>query len=140
MVRNSRDQKILAHVRAAFVNLRKRNGREQTWYPEELKKLVLEALTRGLSQFEVAQAAGISVNSIKNWKNGRKSPAKKSAAPVELKLVERRESVAMNQADAFSVRSPSGDARIWFQSGVIIELPTSYLTQELLGILMRGAP
>ncbi len=135
MAQINQNRKTLAQVRAAFAKLRDRKGQEQAWYPKELKELALDALEQGASQAEVAQAAGVCVNSIKNWKNGRKPKLiKKRAAPVELKLIERRESDPI-------VRSiPSGEARIQFRSGVSIELPASCLSEDLLGILMRGSP
>jgi len=142
MVGKGGERRTLAKIRAAFLNLRRQRGRQRAWYPEELKTLALEALGSGLSQAEVAQAAGVCVSSIRNWKNDGKSPAtKKSIAPVELKLVERREAASLEGPSASMIRGiPSGEAKIRFRSGVSIELPASCLTQDLLGALMRGAP
>ena len=146
MERKSKNAKTLTQIQAAFFNLRQQWEGKRTWYPSELKTLALDALAQGCSQAEVAQAAGVHLNSITNWTKIRKTRTlKKETAPVELKLVDWRAPGSASAPTPAPLRTlirsaPSGHAKILLRSGISIELPASCLSENLLSILMRGTP
>jgi transposase len=83
-----------------------------------LKKRAVAAVIKGIAPGRVAEAAGVSEPSIRNWCKRLKV---KIEAPTELKLIDEK--------------SPSADhqtAIIHFQSGLRIEIPVSALTPELV--------
>jgi hypothetical protein len=108
---------VLARIKRQFSRNRE--------YPiqESLKKLAIFGLDAGLSPKEIANAAGVSSQSIVNWRK------QLQPAPVELNVVESAPTPA---------RQPE-IVRIHFRSGIIVELPASRLDTELLISLAKGA-
>ena len=91
-----------------------------------LKRLAIAAVESGHSASEVGRAAGVSGQSITNWRKREKS----IAAPTELKL------------SAVEPVPSAGDSpllRIYFRSGASVEIPPSHFTAQLVAILNSGA-
>jgi hypothetical protein len=108
---------VLARIKRQF------SGNREYPFQESLKKLAISGLDAGCSPKDIARAAGVSRQSIVNWRK------QLQASPVELKIVE-------------SAPTPAGQpevARIHFRSGVVVELPASRLDTEFLLSLAKGA-
>ena len=124
-MRHDRDQ-ILADVRDRFSQRGRIPGRI---YRAELRELALRALDAGHLPVAVAKAAGVSPQSIHNW---RRSVAK-SSVPVELKVVE--ELAPKQGVD----RTLDAWGRLHFRSGAMLELPLAFIDLRLFALLNGGA-
>lgn len=117
--------RILKRVTVAFGRHRRRHqGRN---YSKQLKTLALSAVESGLTAGAVAQAAGVSPQSLSNWQGA-------SVKPRELKLVE-KPSAASEPSMCVDHLPP---AWIRLSSGVSIEVPMAAVTLELIAALNGG--
>ena len=121
---------ILRRIERAFAKNRQRN-RGRASYSGPLRAMAVSALEVGLAPGKVAQASGVSQQSLTNWRSLLSSVKR----PRQLQVV-----------DSSAVRSLEGEgpsdsvsALIRLRSGVSIEMPMSGLTPALLVVLNGGA-
>jgi hypothetical protein len=127
--RTAAQARILKQLSLAFARNKRRNHGRQTYSPQ-LRDMALGAIDAGIGAKSVAKVAGISAQSVLNWK--RHVPA-----PRELKLV-----ATVEAAPAPALQKPVGapvTARVTLRSGALIEVPASALTVELIAALNVGA-
>jgi transposase-like protein len=123
------DTKILDAIRHEFS---RRRGRP---IPEGLRRLALEAVRHGHTASEIARAAGISRQSVRNWKRAvdviRTTPPARPT-PVELKVIDApaRSHCGVDESVA--------TARITLKSGAIVEMPGSLLDVRWL-VALNGS-
>lgn len=118
---------ILDAIRHGF------SSREGRRIPKQLRSLALTALREGHTPGAIAQAAGVSRQTVVNWK--RASVAELTdpvPTPVELKVID-----APDQAGR---AGETAAARITLCSGVTVELPAVLLDVRWLVALNRSAP
>ena len=113
---------ILAEVRLRFSKKGRSAGRA---YRADQRKLALRALDAGRSVGAVAAAAGVSRQSVLNWKKCIAG----QAAPVELQVV----------AEPPTAISENIMARVLLRSGAVLEIPLARLDARLLALLGGGA-
>ena len=125
-------QKIakLEEIEISFKSYRLEHPEKRGHFPKDLKRLALLALSEGIPQREIAHAAGLTPKAIRNWRNRfvRVTDEKVTMAK-NLKLVEQRPEAVVFDNPGKQV------ARITLKSGVVIEVPPSELSTELLSRL-----
>lgn len=140
---------VLTEIRQVFSDFRRSNrGGKGRGYPKALRMLAVSALKQGVSPSEVSEAAGVTSESLRNWR--RLAPeqgafaASQIVRPVELTLLESREPLpapppasAVKDITPPSRRGPI--ARIKLRSGVRMSLPVSALSERLISLLMECA-
>ncbi len=114
----------LKQIRREFLIHRRGKSKGKS-YPPRLRALAMEGIAAGIAGIRIAKAAGISNQSLVNW---RKDYASRARAPQELVIVEDESS---------SVASPTPTASnhlvsIQFRSGIRMELSPVILTAELM--------
>ena len=119
--KNLHDTKALEKMRQAFSQRRQKHGRS---YPQELKRLALDALDQGHSTTSIAQAAGIACQSVINWSLQEKAGLSSRQA-VELKLVD----------ETGLAHERQSKVRIRFCSGATLCLLISQLDARLISVL-----
>lgn len=125
--------RILKKIALKFSHHRRRNNGRRS-YPPTLRNLVLSAVDVGASAESVAKAAGISPQSVGNWRTT--SPV---VAPQELKVVTTRKARRASPTDsAVAAATDDPSARIVLCSGAVIELPVAALTASLIVVLNGG--
>jgi len=117
---------ILAEVKERFSRRERGSGR---FSRAELRALALRALAAGHSAGTVAAAAGVSRQSVLNWKRC----VARIAAPVELQVVEGP------PLGAGDVPARDDTARLRFASGAVLEFPFSQIDSRFLALLNGGA-
>ena len=122
----SEQDQILKRVEQAFGRHRRRNGGRRS-YSTQLKAFALSAMESGIAPSAIAEAAGISQQSLANWQIP-------STKPRELLLMSDTPSTAATVPNV----SPSQVARIRLCSGVSIEVPVSAVTPSLIAALTGG--
>jgi hypothetical protein len=123
------DTRILDAIGREFSQ---RSGRRVS---QRLKELAVSALHKGHTATEIARAAGVSSQSVVNWKktsDGVSAP--KSRLPIELKVVEER--VLLDKA----VEERLSIVRILLRSGAVVEVVASSLDPSWLIALNGGEP
>lgn len=128
---------VLKEISRSFTRARRGRSRRLTPVPTSLRESALAALRGGHSAGEIADAAGISRQSIVNWARC----AVRVAAPkrsVELKLVDKR--AAGPAASVAEVGSSVAMVRIRLTSGAVMVLPVASLDARLLAALSGSAP
>lgn len=142
---------VLGDIREEFAGFRRSHqGGKGRGYPQALRDLAVSAMRQGSSPREVSEAAGVTCESLRNWR--KSSPGREprvadeqSARPVELTLLESRESRPPFAAISVSPEKdvlrvlPEPLARIRFASGTRMTLPVSALSERLISLLNRGA-
>lgn len=122
------DNSILAGIRRSFARHRRRHHKVgRAGYPESLKALALSALRQRISHHAVADAAGISRQSLTTWLQSD-SFIQASDSPRELTLIE--SSPPSSQSSEI--------IQIHLRSGVRIDLGISALTPMLIDLLGGG--
>ena len=126
---------ILRQVRRAF-SQRRRDG--HGFYTESLRQMAAFAVSRGHTPGAVAEAAGVSRQSILNWYRKKGAVFRKakphsvrrttSLSPVELKIVKSRTPVTPGTEGQPTVR-------ILFRGGACMECPVSAVSAELVAAL-----
>lgn len=112
-------ERILGEIHQIFAERQARFGRKPFGgNPLSLKRRAVAAVIKGIAPGRVAEAAGVSEPSIRNWCKNLKV---KIEPPTELKLAETAPVLAAHQT-----------AMVHFQSGLRIEIPVSALTPELV--------
>jgi hypothetical protein len=124
-------ERILRRVTLAFAKHRRRNDGRSS-YSKSLRSLAVSALEAGITPGKVAQAAGVSQQSVGNWLS-----TGSVAFPRELKVVDDSSDIA-NEACAAKTPIGSSPAVIRLHSGVSIEIPIAALTPSLLVALNGG--
>ena len=119
--------KILEEIEDTFKKYRSEHPEQASHFPDELKRLPLLALSEGIPQRDIARAAGLTPKSMRYWRN--RFAEEQVAVAKNLKLVEQR--LEPIESD----RALKQMARITLKSGVVIEVPPSELTSELLARL-----
>ena len=127
----SDEQEIVAtldQVADAFKAHKPKGTSKNFHFPQNLRMLAVSALSNDCSIVDVAKAAGVVPKSIRNWRD--ESEKKQSTLKFKrLKVVAER-AIAPMPATVGVVKSPW--SRVTLQSGVVIELPASELSTELL--------
>ena len=118
--------KILEEIEDSFKKYRSEHPEQASHFPDELKRLPLLALSEGIPQRDIARAAGLTPKSMRYWRNRF---AEEQVVAKNLKLVEQRPEPTKSD------RPLKEMARITLKSGVVIEVPTSELSTELLSRL-----
>ena len=118
--------KILEEIEDSFKKYRSEHSEQASHFPDELKRLPLLALSEGIPQRDIARAAGLTPKSMRYWRNRF---AEEQVVAKNLKLVEQRPEPTKSD------RPLKEMARITLKSGVVIEVPTSELSTELLSRL-----
>jgi transposase-like protein len=143
--RTNRKSAVLKEIKREFSAFRRgRQGRKGNGYPRGLRDLAVSGLEQGSSSSEVSEAAGVSGESLRNWRrDAQRAGVGSPTQPVELELVESKETLPGEgplpcEAGA-SLAHSEAIARIHFRSGVQMALPVSALSDRLIGLLMRGA-
>lgn len=141
-MRSTTNQKIavLREIRREFSSFRRcHQGGRGSGYPKALRALALSGLNQGNSPFEVSEAAGVTSESLRNWRSSEGTSVAEPARPMELNLVEKREPLSTAVPASSSFTPPEAIARISLRSGVQLALPVSALSERLIGLLMGGA-
>jgi len=130
--KSGQDQDILKQVKRSFSKFRSGwdKGKEQR-YSQEVKQSALSAVESGLSILQVALAARVNSQSVRNW---RKSILPHE--PSELKVVQDHNPEMRLAAAPISQNTEM--ARISFCSGAVLELSVSSLSQVLIVALNGG--
>lgn len=138
---------VLSKVRLEFSNFRRsrHQGGKGNGYPKALQRLAVAALEQGGTPSEVSDAAGVTSESLRNWRRSiRGASCVGQARPVELQLLESREllSPPIPPSPEKSISAPSSEAgamaRIELRSGVGMVLPVSALSERLISLLTGG--
>ena len=79
--------KILEEIEDTFKKYRSEHPEQASHFPDELKRLPLLALSEGITQRDIARAAGLTPKSMRYWRNRF---AEKQVVAKNLKLVEQR--------------------------------------------------
>ena len=116
---------ILAEIRQKFPKRIKKNGNR---FSPEFKRMVLSAIRSGKRACEVAEASGVSKQTVSNW---LRSPAGDFGKAVELQLIDRPTVEPIPAAIAAT-------ARLHLRSGAVLEFPLSALDERLLALLGRA--
>ena len=128
------DQRLtrLEEIEISFKHQRLEHPEKKGHFPKDLKKLALLALSEGIPQRDIARAAGLTPKAIRNWRNRfTKVTEEQVSMATNLKLVEHRPEACVSVSE-IAVKQM---ARITLQSGVVIEVPPSELSTELLSRL-----
>jgi hypothetical protein len=139
---------ILRQIRRGFFKYRRDHLGKSHIHSDHLRQLVSAALSQGHSSVVVGKAAGLSSNTILNWRaqasaaDVRKSAPRKAvrrktvSVPVELTVVKSRRIVPppMEAAPATSL------IRIILRGGAVMECPGNALTPELVAALQGVRP
>jgi hypothetical protein len=140
-----RNKGVLKQIRLGFSRLRRDQPGKWSGYPEALKVLTLSAIEQGYSFSEVAYAAGVSEESIRNWRKSDATPPPipEKIRPLELKVVKSHEafpsSIPRSPENNASIPAPEAIARIELRSGVRMTIPASALSDRLVRLLMGDA-
>lgn len=113
----------LAKISHEF-SLHRRGKKKSKSYPRRLRALAMTGVAAGIPGLRVAKAAGISAQSLGNW---RKEHAASTTSPRELVVVDQEESLT-----AASNLSANHPVSIRFRSGIRMELSPMALTAELI--------
>ena len=133
MARNgSRGSKVLREIRRRFSRRRSEGRGAGHAVPNELRELALSALRGGHTAGQIAQAAGISGQSVVNWRRQMTQAAATDGA-VELELIDGQKPASPEPGQEVAM------ARISLRSGVTVELPASMLESSLLLALNGSA-
>lgn len=127
---------ILKEISRRFSRERRGRPGRLTPVPASLRKATLAALRYGHSADEIADAAGISRQSVVNWER-QAAKAAPVNRPVELKLVDERP--ASETVPVSVPREAVAMARIRLQSGAAVEFPVTSLDARLLAVLNESA-
>ena len=119
--------KILEEIEDTFKKYRSEHPEQVSHFPDALKRLPLLALSEGIPQRDIARAAGLTPKSMRYWRN--RFAEEQVGAAKKLKLVEQR----LEPIESDRVLKQM--ARITLKSGVVIEVPPSELSTELLSRL-----
>jgi hypothetical protein len=136
------NKQILSEIRLGFLMFRRDHGGKQRGYPKAIKDRAVSGIERGCTHSEVAQAAGVSEESIRSWRNsmGTTRSIAQEPRPVELKLVQTQEELSILPQDRGPPGATAGaTAHIEFRSGARMTVPVSALSEQLLCLLMGGA-
>ncbi len=139
---------VLRQIRRGFFKYRRDHAGKTHIHSDHLRQLVSAALNQGHSSAAVGEAAGLSSNTILNWRreasagSRRKAPPRKAVRrkavplPVELTVVNDRGDVPppIEAAPATSL------IRIIFRGGAVMECAATALTAELVAALHGGRP
>lgn len=135
--------RVLTEIRRKFSRWRRANSGKQLPVPHALRTLAVSALGHEYTPGQVAEAAGVSRQSVVNWQDIARQtvPPVVAPAPIELKLIDGPVSQADDGCAPGEFRAdPIPTARIVLRSGITVALPASYLNAELLLALNGGAP
>jgi hypothetical protein len=141
----NRKTAVLKEIGREFSKFRRRHrGGKGSGYPKALRELALSGLAQGSSPSEVSEAAGVTGESLRNWRRSdRRVPLPGPVRPVELKVVESRgpvpTEIPASREESIALTPPEPIARISLRSGVQMALPVSALSERLIGLLMGGA-
>ena len=133
---NGQQSQILKKISLDFSRHRRRR-RGRSWYPASLKDLALRAVNVGITPGQVARAAGVSPQSMSNWRGAGVEAAE---APRELKVIaaETEEPLLSSRASGAMLGNVANWARIELRTGIRIEIPVSALSGPMLAALMGG--
>lgn len=119
--------KILEEIEDTFKKYRSEHPEQVSHFPDALKRLPLLALSEGIPQRDIARATGLTPKSMRYWRN--RFAEDQVGVAKKLKLVEQR----LEPIESDRVLKQM--ARITLKSGVVIEVPPSELSTELLSRL-----
>jgi hypothetical protein len=138
---------VLKKLAREFSNFRRSRGgnSKRCWYPDGLKSLALGAMHSGCSTKQIAEAIGVSSQSIAIWRRASQSIVKDKTvineAPRELHMVADGSEDTKGSGKSFDgtiqFRNAQAMARLKFNSGVRMVLPVKALSFELLESLSR---
>ena len=128
--RSKGDEKILIGVRRAFARQRQLGLGIGNAYPERLRSLAISAVKAGHLPGAVADAAGVSPQSLWNW--GQQVREQMTAPAVELKLIKE------DTGEASAAAAPEMVAQIRFRTGAVMDIPVFALSASLLVALNGG--
>jgi hypothetical protein len=132
MKSESTHDRILDEIREKFALRHKRFSRKSHGgHPESLKKLAVSAVMSGIRYKLVADAAGVSEPSVRNWRKELEA----NLVPRELKLTEDVKTEARGPMVGLEAM-----ATIHFQSGLRIEIPLVALTARFINELRGVSP
>lgn len=136
----NRKTAVLKEIKREFSNFRScHQGGNGGGYPQALRELALSGLKQGSAPHDVSEAAGVTVESLRNWRRGAQGGSvTEPALPVELKLVESREPLPAEAPASPFIAPPEAIARISLRSGVQMTLPVSALSERLISLLTGG--
>lgn len=122
------DTKILRAIRHEF------SRRPGFSISDRLRRLALSALDRDISAGRIARAAGISRQSVVNWRRQARSRGSSnvSLAPVELKVLE-------GAPPQIGMWESGSTVRILLRSGAMVEVPAALVDPSWLVALNGSA-
>jgi len=129
IIDSTQQRRELNKIRQVFSRWRASGNHKQAGHPARMMMGAIAGVDSGLPPVLVAEAAGVSTRTIGNW---RKQLA--TEAPQELRLVQPLDEPMQNNLPN-ALAEPI--ARIYFQSGIRLELPTSAITDSFLKLLRQ---
>ena len=121
----------LTGIRRAFARQRQSGLGVGRAYPEHLRRLAVSALKAGHEPKVVADAAGVSPQSLWNW--GRQVQEKVIAPAVKLRLINE------DTGKVSAAVVPVVVAQIRFRTGAVMDIPVCALTAPLLAAFNGGS-
>ncbi len=129
----------LSRIKREFAKQRANGSHQALGYPAPLRKLALLGIKQGHSTGAVAQASGVTTNSLRNWLRATTVGEASLEGAVELKLISGAGKMLTRQDRGLPPKSEMDPvAKIRFRSGVELELPVSSLTPSWMVMLNGG--
>ncbi len=130
------ETKALNEIKRAFSHERQAGLNRGRGYSQKARELALSSVRAGQAPVRVAEAAGISSQSLINWRHERRKRTQ-GPLPVELALVDSPRPADIARGDLENETEQK--IRICFRSGASMELAVSRLDARLIAALNLGA-